>query len=399
MANSEKDNKIPVHKEVVSSASKAVNRRRVFLSRLKRKIFKHVWIIRGLIILAVVGVVFLVILALGQFIKGTKIPYYYAMARNFVFTPKGVLDEIGGRTNILILGKGGEGHEAPDLTDTMLFLSLDHNENKINMVSLPRDIWLPELRTKLNSVYYWGNKKEPPVQKASGLEGGGGIILAKASVEEILGQHVHYGVVLDFSGFKEITNILGGVEVDVETAFTDEEFPIPGREDDLCGGDTEYRCRYETIEFEAGRQLMDGETALKFARSRNAEGDEGTDFARQKRQQKIIQALEKKIFNKDTLLSPKTLLKLKDAVLANLETDIDEKEGAVLARLLLNSRDNISSHILPEEFLINPPKSAQYDNLYVFIPRGDDTSTGSGLDWTEVHGWVECILEGKEKCL
>ncbi|MFC1600667.1 LCP family protein [Patescibacteria group bacterium] len=391
MAKSEKDNKTLVHKEITKPSSGHVNKKRIYLSRLKRKVFRHVWVIRALIILGIVGVSFLVILSLGQLLKKTKIPYYYNLANNFIFTPKGVIDEMDGSTNILVLGKGGEGHEAPDLTDTILFLSLDHYENKITMISLPRDIWLPALRAKLNSVYYWGNEKEAPAQKGSGTKMGGGIILAKASVEEILGQHVHYGVVLDFSGFKEIIDILGGVEVDVETSFTDDRFPIPGREEDMCEEDPEFKCRYETVFFEAGKQLMDGETALKFARSRNAEGDEGTDFARQKRQQKIIKALENKVFSKNTLTSPKILLKLKDVVLANLETDIEEKEGTVLARYLLNSKDNISSHILPEELLFNPPISPKYDNLYVFIPKDED--------WSEVHSWVECVFERGNGCL
>lgn len=407
MANSEK-NEIPVHAENSKLTSKEMSKNRIYFSRLKRKILKHVWVIRALIILGIIGLSFSVLLSLGQLLKKTKVSYYYNLASNFIFTPKDMVDEIDERTNILILGKGGEGHEAPDLTDTMLFISLDHEQNKITMISLPRDIWLPALKTKLNSVYYWGNKKEPLVQRTSGQEEiGGGIVLAKASVEEIVGQNVHYAVVLDFSGFKEIIDILGGVEVDVETAFTDEKYPIDGREDDLCDGDPEYKCRYETISFDAGKQLLDGETALKFARSRNAEGDEGTDFARQKRQQKIIKALENKVFNKETLLSPKTLLKLKDAILANLETDIKDNEGAVLARFLLNSKDNISSHILPEELLVNPPISPKYDNLYVFIPKANDPSTrsadsgqaGTGLDWSEVHKWVECTLQGRSDCL
>ena len=383
----------------VKSTSRELGKRRIFLSRLKRKLLKHVWVIRFLIITGILIFAYFFIFFSTQYIQKTRIPYYFGLVSNFVFSPKGVIREIDGSTNILFLGKGGEGHEAPDLTDTILFLSLDHRDRKVTMISLPRDIWLPDLRTKLNSVYYWGNKKEPPALRASDLEGGGGIVLTKASVEEILGQHVHYAVVLDFSGFKKIIDVLGGVEVEVEVTFTDEKYPIPGREDDLCDGDTEYKCRYETIFFNAGRQLMDGETALKFARSRNAEGDEGTDFARQKRQQKIIEAIKSKILDRSTLFSPKKLLDLKDAFLSTLETDIEESEGAVLTRGFLNSKDNVFSFVLPEELLVNPPKSSKYDNLYVFIPKAEDSSTDSEQSWSEIHGWVECVLGGSNECL
>jgi LCP family protein required for cell wall assembly len=396
MVNSEKVIK-PVLSEETRVVSREMSRKRVFLSRLKRKLLNHIWILRILILVGVIAALYLLLLLSGQIIKKTKIPYYFNLANNFIFTPKGVVDEIDGRTNILILGKGGEGHEAPDLTDTILFLSLNHADKKLTMISLPRDIWLPDLRTKLNSVYYWGNKKEPPVRRTSGPEEpGGGLILAKASVEEIIGQPVHYAAVLDFSGFKTIIDVLGGVEVDVETSFTDEKYPVPGRENDLCDNDPEYKCRYETLRFVKGRQLMDGETALKFARSRNAEGDEGTDFARQKRQQKIIKAMEEKMLARETLFSPKKIFQLKNAFLANLETDIGEAEGAVLARNFLNSRANVTSFILPEEMLVNPPKSVKYDNLYVFIPKDEDPSTGSGPSWSEIQKWVKCILESAD---
>lgn len=350
-------------------------RKRVFFSRLKRKIVKHVWVLRGLIILGGVAFVFLALFIAGILLRQTKAPAYLDLAYNFIFTPGGVVKEMDGRTNILFLGKGGEGHEAPDLTDTMLLVSLDHEEGKLTLISLPRDIWITPLRTKLNSVYYWGNKEES----------GGGIILAKATVEEILGQPVHYAAVLDFSGFKKIVDVLGGVGVEVEVSFVDTKYPIPGRENDLCDGDPEYKCRYETVEFKKGIQMMDGETALKFVRSRNAEGDEGTDFARQKRQQKVIKAMEEKVLSRQILFSLSRMAELKEAVLASLETDIEQNEAAVLARSMYSSRENIVNLILPEELLINPPKSAKYDNLYVFIPK-DDT-------WGEIHGWVSCVLE------
>ncbi|MEJ2441683.1 MAG: LCP family protein, partial [Patescibacteria group bacterium] len=89
------------------------------------------------------------------------------------------------RTNILILGRSGEGHDSPDLTDTIIFASVGHTDHSVKLISLPRDIWIPELRAKLNSTYYWGNQRQK----------GGGIILAKSTVESILGQPVHYGLV------------------------------------------------------------------------------------------------------------------------------------------------------------------------------------------------------------
>jgi LCP family protein required for cell wall assembly len=114
-----------------------------------------------------------------------------------------------------------------------MFVSIDHISPSFTIISLPRDIWIPALRAKLNSVYYWGNQKEE----------GGGLPLSKSVVEEIVGQPVEYGIVIDFEGFQEIIDVLGGVEVNVERSFTDERFPIEGKENDECEGDPEYKCR------------------------------------------------------------------------------------------------------------------------------------------------------------
>lgn len=353
-----------------------LDKKGITLSRIKRRILRHTWLLRGLIFLGIFLVFYSGFLLLGNLVQKSGAGTYLSLARDFIFTPEEKIDTFRDRTNIIILGKGGEGHEAPDLTDTMMVASLSQKD--LALISLPRDIWIPELRTKLNSVYYWGNKKQQ----------GGGIVLAKASSEEIVGVPIHYALVVDFNGFKKIIDVLGGIEVDVERGFTDERYPIPGRENDECGGDVEFRCRYETITFEKGVQHMDGETALKFVRSRNAKGDEGTDFARAARQQKVIAAVKEKMLSREILFSPRKLLELKKAIEESIETDVPPSSGAILTRRFLSARDAISSHVLPEVLLEQPAYSPKYDNLYVFIPRAGN--------WNDVHEWVRCILEKNE---
>ncbi|OGM15861.1 hypothetical protein A2V56_05365 [Candidatus Woesebacteria bacterium RBG_19FT_COMBO_42_9] len=355
---------------------KPISKAKVTFSRLKRRILKHTWAVRAGILGLIFVSIYLIFTLIGFILGHTPLGNFVKLSGDFLFTPEGKIEILDGRTNILILGKGGVGHEAPDLTDTIILASVSYKNPEIKLVSLPRDIWIPDLRTKLNSVYYWGNQKQT----------GGGIILAKSTVEEISGQKVQYGVVIDFSAFKEIIDTLGGVEVDVEREFTDTRYPIVGKENDECGGDKEFKCRYETIHFEKGLQAMDGARALKFARSRNAQGDEGTDFARSQRQQKIISAISKKVISTKILLSPKTLLKLWEIVRISIETDIPDSSGAILARRLLAAKNSLNSQVLPQNLLVNPPESPRYDSLYVFIPRSGD--------WSEVHSWVECVISG-----
>jgi len=294
---------------------------------------------------------------------------------DFITAPESKVNSQDGEIGILILGKSGAGYSAPDLTDTVIFGSLDLNQQKLNLISLPRDIWVPAIRAKLNTAYYWGDQKGA----------GEGLKLAKSLTSDIVGQPVDYALVLDFSGFKEMIDAMGGIDINVERSFTDKKFPIPGKENDLCNGDKEFKCRYETVSFQKGLTHMDGTLALKFARSRNSEGEEGTDLARAARQEKVILALKEKTLSPQILLSPFKVLSLYKAVMKNLETDLPVSTQAVLARKILEARKSIQSNVLPESFLTNPPISSRYDYQYVFIPKG-----GS---WKEVNNWVKDLLK------
>ncbi|PIZ48738.1 hypothetical protein COY29_03130, partial [Candidatus Woesebacteria bacterium CG_4_10_14_0_2_um_filter_39_14] len=220
----------------------------------------------------------------------------------------------GGRVNVLILGKSGTGHAGADLTDTMMLVSISLEKKSVNLISIPRDIWIPEIRAKINSAYYWGRQKP---------EFGGGLSFAKKNIETITGLPVNYALVLDFSSFKDIINALGGVNVDVANSFTDNLYPIAGKENDLCDGGKELKCRYETIRFEKGVNFMDGTTALKFVRSRNGDNNENTDIAREMRQQKVISAIKNKILSYQTLLNPVKLIRFWKVASSSIETDLD----------------------------------------------------------------------------
>ena len=363
-----------VPSKVPKKVKKVRDKRLVAFSRFKRKLFRHVWFLRFTLLVGVIALVGGVLVSIVLVLNSLGFARYSKLFAAFLFTPKDKLEQIDGRTNILILGKGGAGHEAPDLTDTIMLASVGDDGSGLTLVSIPRDIWIDELRAKLNSAYYWGNQKAE----------GGGQILAKATVEGIVGVPIQYVVVVDFSGLSKVVDLLGGVEVNVENSFVDEHYPVAGREADLCGGDPTLACRYETVKFEKGIQFMDGATALKFVRSRYAEGDEGTDFARSARQQKVIEAIEKKILSKETYLSPSKvsgLLKLFDE---SVETDMTDEGFAIVARKLFDSRGKKQTFVLGEDFLDHPPIGPKYDNLYVFIPKGGN--------WDEVHMWIRSIL-------
>jgi len=355
---------------------KPLSKTKLTLLRIKRRILKHVWLARagvaGLIFLSI----YLLFVVVGFILGKTPLGNLIRLSGDFFFTPQEKIQSLGGRTNVLILGKGGSGHEAPDLTDTIILASFSQTNPDLKLISLPRDIWISEFRAKLNSMYYWGNQKVP----------GGGIVMAKSVVEEITGQKVQYAVIIDFSGFTEIIDTLGGIEVEVETTFIDKKYPLPGKENDECSGDKEFKCRYEILQFEKGTWVMDGATALKFARSRNAEGDEGTDLARAARQEKIIRAIFKRAFSPRIILSPGKMTNLFKIAKGSLETDLTDSASAILIRRAIAAKNNMETLVLPEAFLENPPKLKKFDYLYVFIPK-DET-------WDGIHKWFDCTLGG-----
>lgn len=358
------------------SVERKLKKKAFTISRLKRKILKHVWLVRIGIVASFFLGIYLALALFGIILSSFGVRNYIGLANDFIFTPQEKVKSTEGRTNIAILGKAGGEFAGADLTDTVIFVSLSHQNGDLVFISLPRDIWIPELRAKLNSAYYWGNQKQEK----------GGIKLAKSTIEEIIGQPVHYAVVGDFIAFREIIDALGGVDVEVESSFTDEKYPIAGREGDECEGDPIFACRYETVSFVKGLTHMDGELALKFVRSRNAEGDEGTDIAREARQQKVISAIIEKVLSPKTLLDFKKVLALRKIITDAIETDTGVEASAILTRKFLQTRRSMKSYLIPEEFLTNPPISRIYDDQYVFIPKNGD--------WKKVQEWVLELLNG-----
>lgn len=285
---------------------------------------------------------------------------------SFTKDPSNTLENTNDRTNLLLLGKGGAGHDAPDLTDSMVIFSFHHPSKKVSLISIPRDIWVDSMKAKVNTAYYYGEQKQP---------NSGGLLLAKAAVYEITGLPIHYTFALDFEGFKQAIDLVGGIDVYIEQGFDDYKYPIPGMET----AEPE-ELRYEHLHFDAGLEHMSGDRALMFVRSRMAQGDEGTDFARSKRQQKVILAFKDKMLNHQTLLSPTKLNELFGLYNQFIDTDITSNEYAAFIRLAI-SLDTQELKTVPlttgnkeaEQLgvLENPP-SSRYQGQWVLIARDNN---------------------------
>ncbi|MEP7166399.1 MAG: LCP family protein [Candidatus Woesebacteria bacterium] len=234
---------------------------------------------------------------------------------------------------MLLMGRGGAGHEGGALADTILVARILETQKKVVLISIPRDLWVKipynggdGVTGKINSAYAIGidtHNYVDKIEKYNGTNGGG--TLAKDVIEQVTGLKVDKYVTIDFSGFEQAVDSIGGVDLTVDRAFTDYEYPIAGRETLDCttyasGSSTletsesdliatgkldqsllkglpkDYPCRYELLHFDTGKQHLDGKLALKYVRSRHSSED-GNDFARSRRQRLLIEAVTDKLFS------------------------------------------------------------------------------------------------------
>lgn len=182
-----------------------------------------------------------------------------------------------GAMNILILGSDTRDPESTSgsRTDTIILAHLPKDRSSAQLISIPRDTWVAVPRSKdgnhggrdakVNAAYAWG-----------------GVPLMVQTVERFTGVRVDHVAMVDFAGFKEIIDALGGIEIDSEKSFTSIHPP------------------FRT--FAQGPQKMDGEAALDYARQRKQFAD--GDFARIRHQQQVIKAILDKVSSGGILTNP-----------------------------------------------------------------------------------------------
>lgn len=218
------------------------------------------------------------------------------------------------RTTVLIIGVDARPNQTYQLTDSIIVLTLNPQTGSAGMLSLPRDLKIrPTTFTqdvKINMVYQIGVNRGTP---------GGGAVLLRDVVTEMIGYPIDYYVKINFDGFKQIVDLVGGVDINVTKEIYDDKYP-----DDNFG--------YEPpVHFLPGLQHMDGATALKYARTRHADND----YMRAARQQQVIMAIKDKIMEPGQLetLLPR-LPRLAIAMANSVQTDMPVDKAIALARAL-----------------------------------------------------------------
>lgn len=214
----------------------------------------------------------------------------------------------GERVNILVMGTDCRPIDRGACrTDTMMIATLDPKTLTAGVVTIPRDLWVPIPgvgENRINTANWYGVVNKYP---------GGGPALAKRTVEYNFGRRIHYYVLIDFNGFRRIVDKLGGIDIDVPKPINDPLYP-----DENFG--------YSPLYIPAGRIHMDGDLALKYARTRHQDGD----FGRSKRQIQVLLAIRDKALRLDVI--PK-LPSLVQEMWGVVDTDLRPQEVIALAQV------------------------------------------------------------------
>lgn len=245
---------------------------------------------------------------------------------------KTTIEQTDNRKNILVLGTDALANRAGDpvLTDTILLFSLNLQTGEFTAISLPRDLWSVEYKTKINALYEYGKERYPDEPQKFPTQ----------VVEQMTGVPIHNTIVLSLDQLKELIDDMGGVSVNVTEGFIDEQFP---RTDVDIRTEHDPKKLYETVEFKTGIELMSGDRALKYVRSRHStQLDQGTDNARSLRQQQVVNAIIAKLREREILRNPELIGKLFDWYKRNFQVELPMEELIHIAYELQEKLSNIS---------------------------------------------------------
>lgn len=277
-------------------------------------------------------------------------------AQDMVFAIDSELkQDANGYTNIVILGDGGHVRDGADLIDTIMVASVDLEKKIVSLFSIPRDfyVWSDEYGdAKINELYR-NNKNE--------FGEDGAFEVFEKVTSQITGLDIHYYARVDFNAFVEVVDALEGITVDVKDSIYDPYYP------------NETDDGYTVFEVDAGVQEMNGETALKFVRSRKTT----SDFDRAARQQQVLMAIQGKALSSG-ILNPKTIKNLYQSLRNNVNTDLTIREMLAFASFAKGfDRNQMVSKVIHDDpsrdggFLYTPERK-YYNGQFVLVPDGDN---------------------------
>lgn len=257
---------------------------------------------------------------------------------------KDILEEefpLGDPINIALLGIDRRSRaEAGYRTDIIILMSANPKTNKVTLASIPRDLYYKGGR--INAVYIQSGWEE-----------------LQSAIEQITGLRPERYILTDFKDFSWIVDAMGGVPVNVQTTFTDTSYPV----DETKG--------YQTIKFTQGPELMTGERALIFSRSRKGDFDNG-DWGRMKRQHLLLKGMLDAVLQPKSIFNPMVVEEaFKLVTTGKMDTNLELKDAKYLWDFYKDKDQyEINSLYLDTNYLYTPPLE-EYGGAWVLVPKGN----------------------------
>jgi len=265
--------------------------------------------------------------------------------------------------NILLLGRPGKNYSGGNLTDTIILVHLEPTKEKVILISLPRDLLvkIPKQKglTKINSLY-----------NLVGIEG------LKEKIEEITDLSIDHYIIIDLAMVKEIIELVDGVNVYVPQDIDDPYFPGPN-------------YTYQSFILKAGWRYLDGQTALKYIRTRYTSPN--GDFDRMARQQQIIHLLKQKVLTLNPLWNFPTCLKIFNTFKNHIKTDLGLIEMKELYQTTKETKTDKITHLVIDkkrtDLLIGGQVILGQQTASVVYPK-----TGQG-NYSEIREYIRKVIK------
>jgi LCP family protein required for cell wall assembly len=264
------------------------------------------------------------------------------------------------RINALFLGMAGEGNNAPNLTDTLIVMSINEKNKEGFLLSIPRDLLVKipgkNIYTKINALYQEDN-----------------LAALENILNEITGLNFDYNIVIDLEGVKKIIDQVGGIDVFVDNDIYDPAFPGPNNS-------------YQVFTLKKGWQHLDGETTLKYIRTRH---DATGDFARMSRQQKALMALKDKISSLHPLWNLAVIFDIWKTIQGHFQTNLSitniktfwtMAKDIDLEKIKFKTLDPTTELLVPDHFILGN------EEAYILKPR-------AGLNnYSEIREYINQLI-------
>ncbi|MDH4330651.1 MAG: LCP family protein [Candidatus Moranbacteria bacterium] len=360
----------------------------------KEKIYKKKWFLLSMVFIGIFVVAFGFLFVKAGFVlnKVSLNGGIFESLTQIVSGKDELKGEENGRINVLLLGMRGKNVVGGGLlADTIMVASIDPINKKASLFSVPRDFYVtvPDrgFQSKINAVYFYGEEE----REGKGMEN------MKKVIGEIVGDEIHYAATINFKGFEDLVDSIGGVDLHLDEPFME---PLQFKEEHVCDDKVftvssgnvqqkidyrgkivaEYPLCYNTnlecggvFKVPAGDVTLNGENALCYVRARVT----SSDFDRARRQQAVLQEIRRKATSAGTLSDFSKISAMLDSLGDNVSTDMKIWEMQRFFELYQGMGEfSLKQKVLEnsEEGLLYTPEEMDPAVGYILLPRGENYS-------------------------